>query len=162
MNELIQERLNNYFKKDLNNPFNLVMVSIVNNPDNFIIELYEKVLNEPNKFLFADIFSMYYLAIRNIYDLPCLYDVKYREKSPTTLSVYGESISILGSVSLMIESTNELLKIMSSNFPNSFDILPEIVISLNKINYNPFEKNNMEKIKTNLMIEYKSILNKLS
>jgi len=162
MNELIQERLNNYFKKDINNPFNLVMASIVNNLDNYIIELYKFVLNEPNKFLFADIFSMYYLAMRNIYDLPCLDNIKYRQKIPTSINIYGESIGILGSVSLMIETTNELLKIMSAYFPNSIHILPEIIISLNNLNINPFEKNNMENIKIQLFSEYKSILNKLS
>jgi hypothetical protein len=162
MNELIQERLNNYFKTDIINPFNLVMISIINIPDSFVNELYQPVLNEPNKFLLADIFSMLYLSIRNIYDLPCLNNVKYREKKPTAISVYGESISILGSVSLIIESTNELLKIMTNHFPNLIEMLPEILISLNKMIINPFEKNNMETIKKNLMNEYKSILNKLS
>jgi len=162
MNELIQERLNNYFKSDINNPFNLIMISIVNNIDNFINELYQYVLNEPKKFLVADIFSMYYLAMRNIYDLPSLYNIKYREKKPTSITIYGESISILGSVSLMIESTNELLRTISNNFPNSIHILPEIIVSLNNFKINPFDKNNMDTIKSNLLKEYKSILNKLS
>ena len=161
MNELIQSRLNNYFKNDTHNPFNLVMLSIINIPDSFVTELYQSILNEPNKFLLADIFSLLYLSIRNIYDLPCFNNIKYREKTPTSISIYGESISILGSVSLIIETTNELLKIISSHFSNSIDQVPQIMLSLNNININPFEKNNMDNIKMNLMIEYKSILNTL-
>jgi hypothetical protein len=162
MNELIQSRLNNYFNNDIHNPFNLVMISIINIPDSFVNELYQYILNEPKKFLLADIFSLLYLSIRNIYDLPCFNNTKYREKTPTAISIYGESISILGSVSLIIETMNELLKIISLHFTNSIEQLPQIMMSLNNININPFEKNNMDNIKMNIMIEYKSILNTLS
>jgi hypothetical protein len=162
MIELIQQRLNNYFLNEDKNPFNLVMLSIINNPDSFVCEFYKDILNESHKFLLADIFSMAYLSIRNIYDLPYLNNIQYRDKKPTSVSLYGESISILGSVSLIIEITNELLKVVPKHYPKLIEIFPDIVISLNNIIINPFNKNNMEIIKNNMLIEYNGILKRLS
>ena len=162
MIELIQQRLNNYFLNEDKNPFNLVMLSIINNPDIFVCEFYKDILNEPHKFLLADIFSMAYLSIRNIYDLPYLNNIQYRDKKPTSVSLYGESISILGSVSLIIEITNELLKVVPKHYPKLIEIFPDIVISLNNVIINPFNKNNMEIIKNNMLIEYNGILKRLS
>jgi hypothetical protein len=162
MIELIQQRLNNYFINEDKNPFNLVMLSIINNPDSFVCEFYKHILNESHKFLLADIFSMAYLSIRNIYDLPCLNNIQYREKKPTAISLYGESISILGSVSLIIEITNELLKIVPKHYPKLIDIIPDIVISLNNVVIKPFNPNNMDIIKNNMLIEYNGILKRLS
>lgn len=162
MIELIQQRLNNYFINEDKNPFNLVMLSIINNPDSFVCEFYKDILNESHKFLLADIFSMAYLSIRNIYDLPYLNNIPYRDKKPTSVSLYGESISILGSVSLIIEITNELLKVVPKHYPRLIEIFPDIVISLNNVIINPFNKNNIEIIKNNMLIEYNGILKRLS
>ena len=163
MIELIQQRLNNYFINEDKNPFNLVMLSIISNPDSFVCEFYKDILNESDKFLLADIFSMAYLSIRNIYDLPCLNNIQYRDKKPTSISLYGESVSILGSVSLIIEITNELLKIVPKHYPKLIEVIPDIVISLNNVIINPFNNNNnMEIIKNNMLIEYNGILKRLS
>lgn len=162
MNKLIQQRLNNYFSIEDKNPFNLVMLSIVSEPDGFICELYNSVLQHPTIFFLADLFSMVYLSLRNIYDLSSLSNIKYRNNKPTTNSIYGEDICILGSMSLLVETTNELLKVFSKQYPEKIDLLLYIIQTLNTIDINPFTKNNLENIKECLKNEYFVILGQLS
>ena len=162
MNELIQQRLNNYFSIADKNPFNLVMVSIVSEPDDFICELYAVILEYPNKFFLADLFSMVYLSLRNIYDLPSLFNIKYRQSKPTTISIYGEDVCILGSMSLLVETTNELLKAFSKHYPDRIDLLLYTIQTLNNIHINPFTKNNLDNIKDSMKREYLVILGQLS
>jgi len=161
MNEIIKQRLNHYFTSFEDHPFHLSMVSIIDEPDPFVCQFYCEIINFPNKFIFADIFSLIYLSLRNIYDLPCLDNVRYRNKKPSTSSIFGENLSILSSLTLIIETINEILKIDRSIYENNEDVILNIIISLNNFVINPFNKNNLESIKNKMMAEYIKIMNEI-
>jgi len=161
MNEIIKQRLNNYFNSFEKHPFHLSMVSIIDEPDPFVYQFYCEIINFPNKFVFADIFSLIYLSLRNIYDLPYLNNVRYRNKKPSTSCIFGENLSILSSLTLIIETINEILKIDKSIYENNENIILNIILSLNTFVINPFHKNNLESIKNKMMEEYLKIMNEI-
>jgi hypothetical protein len=137
------------------------MVSIIDEPDPFVFQFYHEIITFPNKFVFADIFSLVYLSLRNIYDLPYLDNVLYRNKKPSTISIFGENLSILSSLTLIIETINAILNIDKALYENNEDILLDIIISLNNMVINPFKKDNFELIKTKMMEEFLQLMSRI-
>ena len=157
MNELIKQRLNKYFSSFENHPFHLTMVSIIDEPDEIVAKFYIEILNCPNKFIFADIFSLIYLSIRNIYDMPYLHDVKYRNKKPSTITIFGENLSILSSLSLIMETISKLFQMDQT----LYDLIPNIMVSLSNFDINPFQSNNLELITNKMWEEYHKIIKEI-
>lgn len=161
MNELIKHRLTKYFAAFDNHPFHLAMISIIEEPDEIVGNFYTQILNYPDKFIFADIFSLIYLSIRNVYDLPYLHNIKYRNKKPSTTSIFGENLSILSSLTLIIETISELFKMDQTIYANNQDLIPTIMVSLSNFDINPFHNNNLEFITNKIMEEYNKIIKEI-
>lgn len=161
MNELIKQRLTKYFAAFDNHPFHLTMNSIIDEPDEIVTQFYTEILNYPNKFIFADIFSLIYLSIRNVYDLPYLKNIKYRNKKPSTTSIFGENLSILSSLTLIIETISELFKMDGALYQNNQDLIQKIIISLSNFDINPFQFDNFERITNKILDEYYEIIKEI-
>jgi hypothetical protein len=117
------ERLNNLFNLD-DNPLNIVMKSIVDRGDDFVDKIYSYV---ENKHDLGDIFTVFYLSIRNLYDLEPLLDIKYRKSRPNCANIFGADSSILGSMTILIEVMNELLIYITNNRPDKMNKSYEII-----------------------------------
>lgn len=117
------ERLNNLFNLD-NNPLNIVMKSIVDRGDEFVDKIYSLVGHNRD---LGDIFAVFYLSIRNLYDLEPLLDNKYRNSRPNCAKIFGADSSILGSMTILIEVMNEILIFISNNRPDKINKSYEII-----------------------------------
>jgi hypothetical protein len=161
MNELIKQRLIKYFAAFDNHPFHLAVLSVIDEPDEIVAKFYTPILDYPNKFIFADIFSLIYLSIRNVYDLPYLHNIKYRNKKPSTTTIFGENLSILSSITLIIETISELFKLDQTMYENNQDLIPTIMGSLSNFDINPFQTNNLEQITHKMLEEYNKIIKEI-
>ena len=117
------ERLNNLFNLD-DNPLNIVMKSIVDRGDEFVDKIYSYVGDYHD---LGDIFAVFYLSIRNLYDLEPLLDNKYRNSRPNCAKIFGADSSILGSMTILIEVMNEILIYISNNRPDKINKSYEII-----------------------------------
>ena len=117
------ERLNNLFNLD-ENPLNIVMKSIVDRGDEFVDKIYNYVGDYHD---LGDIFAVFYLSIRNLYDLEPLLDNKYRKYRPNCAKIFGADSSILGSMTILIEVMNEILIFISNNRPDKINKSYEII-----------------------------------
>ena len=117
------ERLNNLFNLD-ENPLNIVMKSIVDRGDEFVDKIYSYAAHNDD---LGDIFAVFYLSIRNLYDLEPLLDNKYRKSRPNCAKIFGADSSILGSMTILIEVMNEILIFISNNRPDKINKSYEII-----------------------------------
>lgn len=117
------ERLNNLFNLD-DNPLNIVMKSIVDRGDEFVDKIYSNVQHNHD---LGDIFAVFYLSIRNLYDLEPLLDNKYRNSRPNCAKIFGADSSILGSMTILIEVMNEILIFISNKRPDKINKSYEII-----------------------------------
>jgi hypothetical protein len=129
-----KQRLNNLFDLD-DNPLNIVMKSIVDRGDEFVNKIYSCVeIN--NLHQLGDIFAVFYLSIRNLYDLEPLLNIKYRESRPNCSIIFGTDSSILGSMTILIEVMNEILIFISNYRPNKINKCHEIIKHFTAIDNN--------------------------
>jgi hypothetical protein len=141
-----KERLNNLFNLD-DNPLNIVMKSIVDRGDDFVDKIYSIIDNNMHEL--GDIFAVFYLSLRNLYDLEPLLNIKYRESRPNASDIFGADSSILGSMTLLIEVMNEILIYISKCRPDkinqSYEILKNFIGNNNEYIIIINDKNDVEK-----------------
>jgi hypothetical protein len=105
-----------------NTPINIIITNIINENDNFIVEIYGRSLEyekiNKNIKILADILVIQYCSIRCIYDMPSLCNNNYRNTRPTTYSIFGEDKTLLASLIIQIDCTNALLHFLNDNYPN--------------------------------------------
>jgi len=121
-----KERLYNLFNLD-DNPLNIVMKSIVDRGDEFVDKIYSYVHHDSDLYPLGDIFAVFYLSLRNLYDLEPLLNNKYRDARPNCASIFGADSSILGSMTILIEVMNEILIFITNKRPDKMDKLFEII-----------------------------------
>jgi hypothetical protein len=121
-----KERLNNLFNLD-ENPLNIVMKSIVDRGDEFVDKIYNMIIDSNMQYELGDIFAVFYLSLRNLYDLEPLLNIKYRESRPNTSDIFGADSAILGSMTILIEVINEILIFIAKYRPDKIDKSYEIL-----------------------------------
>jgi len=129
--EIVRERLQNWFLDNSNNhnQITLVMAHIVSNPDEFVLNFYMPILQNKNEHIIklADIFCVSYLGLRSIFLHSALLNIPYHNSKPNTHMILGEDINLLGSMTIIVEMNNELLKFISMYFPQKLGNLDEIL-----------------------------------
>ncbi len=105
-----------------NTPINLVITNIINESDEFLIELYkhstEYAKTTENISILTDIIAIQYCSIRCIYDMPDLCNVNYRNAKPTTNIIFGEDKTLLSSMIIQVDCINALLHFLNDYYPN--------------------------------------------
>lgn len=146
METIIKERLVNYMSSGQKNEIIEVMRQIVSNPDSFVFDFYNYVWKlDPILLVLADIFSNGYLALRSVFLHSSLLNEPYTNRKPNAHLLLGEDINLLGSLTIIIEMNNELLRFISVHYPQKVPQLNEIIertINTNAIE--PFQQTTAE------------------
>ena len=125
--ETIKQRLINYYGPNTNEIITVIQ-QIISNPDPFVLEFYNYIWQRDTVFLvLADIFSSGYLAIRSVFLHSSLLDEPYTNRKANAHLLIGEDINLLGSMTIMIEMNNEILRFISQYYPNKVSKLSEIM-----------------------------------
>lgn len=115
--------LSKYYKD--NTPINLIINNIISENDDFLVKLYElsseyEIINNNIKYL-TDIVAIQYCAIRCVYDMPDLCNIKYRNNRATTNVIFGEDATLLSSMIIHVDSINALLHYLNDHYPNKIE-----------------------------------------
>lgn len=165
--DIIKSRLKSYFysKETENHPFFLFTQSYFDDIDEYVLYFYNQIKDKNSILLiFADFTSIIYIVIRNLYDFPCLGNIKYRNKSPTPVNILGEDNSLLVSISILTECNKVFYEKLLKEFPEKIELAHQYtqdsIEYLKDIDIFDTSGKNLEKIKENLLIQYNKILDK--
>jgi len=167
--EFALNRLEKHYCKN-QNELSLIINHIIIQNDDEILKYYTHLFDKKldSLLVVADVFSILYACLINLYSSSPLLNIKYKNRKPMAGTIFGDDLSILATMAIIIQSQSILTNFILENYKDKIVKLNDevkidnIFENISPSNDKDENTQNLQSIKNNLLMMFERYIHILS